>query len=104
MVKDSGKRFKRFARAVGFADPERVRQSFIRVLGRPPSTLRRAMRETSSRRELANKVRRVRPSENISWRATERALESRRSWRFAAADEIGEREAGFSTFRTWRSP
>jgi transcriptional regulator GlxA family with amidase domain len=29
---------------VGFADPERMRQSFIRVFGQPPRALRRLAR------------------------------------------------------------
>jgi len=44
MVEDSRETLETIARSVGFADPERMRQSFIRVLGQPPRTLRRAAR------------------------------------------------------------
>jgi AraC-like DNA-binding protein len=44
MVEDTQETLEMIARAVGFADPERMRQSFIRVLGEPSSMLRRAMR------------------------------------------------------------
>ena len=46
MVEDSREPLESIARNVGFADPERMRQSFIRVLGQPPRTLRRASRAT----------------------------------------------------------
>jgi transcriptional regulator GlxA family with amidase domain len=44
MVEDSRETLETIARTVGFADPERMRQSFIRVLGQPPRSLRRAAR------------------------------------------------------------
>ena len=44
MVEDSRETLEAIARAVGFADPERMRQSFVRVSGQPPRTLRRAAR------------------------------------------------------------
>lgn len=44
LVEDTRQTLETIARAVGFADPERMRQSFIRVLGQPPSMLRQAMR------------------------------------------------------------
>ena len=37
------------ARSVGFPDPERMRQSFIRAFGQPPQALRRAAREQAVR-------------------------------------------------------
>jgi transcriptional regulator GlxA family with amidase domain len=46
IVEDSQETLETIARRVGFADPERMRQSFIRVLGQPPRTLRRAAHET----------------------------------------------------------
>src|SRR5258708_15704104 len=51
MVEDSRETLETIARTVGFADPERMRQSFMRVLGQPPRTLRRAARadETTER-------------------------------------------------------
>ena len=45
IVEDSQETLETIARRVGFADPERMRQSFIRVLGQP-RTLRRAAHET----------------------------------------------------------
>jgi len=48
MVEDSRETLETIARTVGFADPERMRQSFIRVLGHPPRTLRRAARADES--------------------------------------------------------
>jgi transcriptional regulator GlxA family with amidase domain len=42
MVEDSQETLETIARAVGFADPERMRQSFIRVLGQSPRMVRRA--------------------------------------------------------------
>jgi transcriptional regulator GlxA family with amidase domain len=42
MVEDSQHTLETIARAVGFADPERMRQSFIRLLGHPPRVLRLA--------------------------------------------------------------
>jgi transcriptional regulator GlxA family with amidase domain len=44
MVEDSRDTLETIARTVGFDDPERMRQSFIRVLGQPPRALRRAAR------------------------------------------------------------
>jgi transcriptional regulator GlxA family with amidase domain len=44
MVEDSQDTLQKIARAVGFAEPERMRQSFIRVLGHPPRMLRLAAR------------------------------------------------------------
>jgi transcriptional regulator GlxA family with amidase domain len=44
MVEDSRETLEAIARAVGFADPERMRQSFVRVSGQPPRALRRAAR------------------------------------------------------------
>lgn len=46
IVEDSQETLETIARRVGFADPERMRQSFIRVLGQPPRTLRRAAHAT----------------------------------------------------------
>jgi transcriptional regulator GlxA family with amidase domain len=43
-VEDSAEPLESIARAVGFADPERLRQSFIRAFGYPPQTLRRVAR------------------------------------------------------------
>jgi transcriptional regulator GlxA family with amidase domain len=43
-VEDGGESLEAIARAVGFADPERLRQSFIRAFGQPPQALRRAAR------------------------------------------------------------
>jgi len=48
MVEDSRETLETIARNVGFADPERMRQSFIRVLGQPPRTLRRAARANAT--------------------------------------------------------
>ena len=49
MVEDSRETLEAIARAVGFADPERMRQSFVRVSGQPPRTLRRAARTEGTR-------------------------------------------------------
>jgi transcriptional regulator GlxA family with amidase domain len=46
LVEDSRKPLDQIAREVGFADPDRMRQAFVRVFGQPPQTLRRAGRET----------------------------------------------------------
>jgi transcriptional regulator GlxA family with amidase domain len=48
-VEDGRETLEEIARAVGFADPERMRQSFIRTFGQPPQTIRRVARtgETS---------------------------------------------------------
>jgi transcriptional regulator GlxA family with amidase domain len=43
-VEDSRETLETIARAVGFADPERMRQSFIRVFGHPPQSIRRTAR------------------------------------------------------------
>lgn len=43
-VEDSTESLETIARSVGFADPERLRQSFIRAFGQPPQALRRAAR------------------------------------------------------------
>jgi transcriptional regulator GlxA family with amidase domain len=49
MVEDSRETLEAIAHAVGFADPERMRQSFFRVSGQPPRTLRRAARTEGTR-------------------------------------------------------
>ncbi|HEV7318882.1 MAG TPA: DJ-1/PfpI family protein [Ensifer sp.] len=43
-VEESAENLAVIARAVGFADPERMRQAFIRCFGQPPQALRRAAR------------------------------------------------------------
>lgn len=43
-VQDGRESIETIARAVGFADPERMRQTFIRVFGQPPREVRRAAR------------------------------------------------------------
>ncbi|MGH6620022.1 MAG: GlxA family transcriptional regulator [Alphaproteobacteria bacterium] len=43
-VEDGRETLETIARAVGFADPERMRQSFIRAFGRAPQAIRRAAR------------------------------------------------------------
>jgi transcriptional regulator GlxA family with amidase domain len=43
-IEDGLEPLESIAQAVGFADAERMRQSFIRVLGQPPRTLRRLAR------------------------------------------------------------
>jgi len=43
-VKDGRERLETIARAVGFADGERMRQAFIRVFGHPPREVRRSAR------------------------------------------------------------
>lgn len=40
-VEDGQETLDAIAQAVGFADAERMRQSFIRILGQPPRALRR---------------------------------------------------------------
>jgi transcriptional regulator GlxA family with amidase domain len=45
-VEDGRETLDRIAQAVGFADSERMRQSFIRILGHPPRTLRRTTQKT----------------------------------------------------------
>jgi transcriptional regulator GlxA family with amidase domain len=44
LVEDSNESLEEIARAVGFVDPERMRQAFIRAFGQPPQALRRAAR------------------------------------------------------------
>jgi transcriptional regulator GlxA family with amidase domain len=44
MVEDGIQPLEAIARMVGFVDPERMRQSFIRAFGQPPQALRRATR------------------------------------------------------------
>jgi transcriptional regulator GlxA family with amidase domain len=43
-VEDGRETIEAIARSVGFADPERMRQGFIRVFGYPPRAIRRAAR------------------------------------------------------------
>ncbi len=43
-VEDGGESLEAIARAVGFTDPDRLRQSFIRAFGHPPQALRRSAR------------------------------------------------------------
>ena len=43
-VEDGREPLEVIGRAVGFADPERMRQSFIRVFGHSPQAMRRAAR------------------------------------------------------------
>ena len=49
LVEDSNESLEEIARAVGFVDPERMRQSFIRAFGQPPQALRRAARALQMR-------------------------------------------------------
>ena len=44
-VEDGREPLEEIARDVGFADPERMRQSFTRVFGQPPRAIRRAARD-----------------------------------------------------------
>ncbi len=44
-VEDGGESLETIALSVGFRDPERLRQSFIRIYGQPPQALRRAARQ-----------------------------------------------------------
>jgi transcriptional regulator GlxA family with amidase domain len=44
-VEEGGESLEAIARAVGFADTERMRRAFIRVFGQPPQAIRRAGRE-----------------------------------------------------------
>lgn len=46
-VEDGREPLETIARAVGFTDPERMRQSFIRAFGHAPQTIRRAARGTA---------------------------------------------------------
>jgi transcriptional regulator GlxA family with amidase domain len=50
-VEDGLEPLEAIARAVGFGDPERMRQSFIRHFGQPPQALRRAGREWRKTRD-----------------------------------------------------
>jgi transcriptional regulator GlxA family with amidase domain len=43
-VEDGREPLESIAQAVGYADPERMRQSFVRVFGHPPQAIRRAAR------------------------------------------------------------
>jgi transcriptional regulator GlxA family with amidase domain len=47
-VEDGRETLEAIAQAVGFADPERMRLSFIRILGHPPRALRRAAQRLES--------------------------------------------------------
>jgi len=47
-VEDGQETLDVIAQAVGFADAERMRQSFVRILGHPPRALRRAAQKTQS--------------------------------------------------------
>jgi transcriptional regulator GlxA family with amidase domain len=47
-VEDGRETLDVIARAVGFADSERMRQSFVRILGHPPRVLRQAARKPES--------------------------------------------------------
>ena len=47
-VEDGREKLGEIARAVGFADSERMRQSFVRVLGHPPRVLRQTTRRAGS--------------------------------------------------------
>ena len=47
-VEDGREALDVIAQAVGFADSERMRQSFIRILGHPPRVLRRTTRSAGS--------------------------------------------------------
>jgi transcriptional regulator GlxA family with amidase domain len=47
-VEDGREPLESIAEAVGYADPERMRQSFIRVFGQPPRALRRLARTGES--------------------------------------------------------
>jgi transcriptional regulator GlxA family with amidase domain len=49
-VEDGRETLEVIARAVGFADSERMRQSFIRILGHPPRQLRRTARKSESQK------------------------------------------------------
>jgi transcriptional regulator GlxA family with amidase domain len=43
-VKSSSEAIERVAETTGLRDPERMRRAFIRALGQPPQSLRRAAR------------------------------------------------------------
>jgi transcriptional regulator GlxA family with amidase domain len=47
-VQDGRENLQTIARAVGFADPERMRQTFIRLFGQPPREVRRSARATEA--------------------------------------------------------
>jgi transcriptional regulator GlxA family with amidase domain len=49
-VEDGRETLESIARAAGFVDPERMRQSFIRVFGHPPQAIRRAARASEMAR------------------------------------------------------
>lgn len=53
-VEDTVESLAVIARAVGFADPERMRQAFIRCFGQPPQALRRATRQSMNETEGAS--------------------------------------------------
>ncbi len=50
MLEDGRHTVETVAHETGFVDRERMRRAFIRVLGQPPQTVRRALKET--RREI----------------------------------------------------
>jgi transcriptional regulator GlxA family with amidase domain len=52
LVEDGTTPLETIARSVGLADPERLRQSFVRSFGLPPRSLRRAAREATQRHAL----------------------------------------------------
>ena len=45
MIEESPASLKDISRSVGFSDPERMRQAFIRTLGHPPQAVRRVARD-----------------------------------------------------------
>jgi transcriptional regulator GlxA family with amidase domain len=47
LVEDGRRTFDEIARLVGFTDPDRMRQSFIRTVGRTPQELRRLHRQAA---------------------------------------------------------
>jgi transcriptional regulator GlxA family with amidase domain len=48
-IEDGQETLEAIAQAVGFDGPERMRQSFVRILGHPPRQLRRSTRRTDSK-------------------------------------------------------
>jgi transcriptional regulator GlxA family with amidase domain len=54
-VEDGIRPLEAIARDAGFADPERMRQSFIRLFGQPPQEIRRAARAQAMLDEIAAK-------------------------------------------------
>ena len=48
MLEETGHSIDVVAREVGFADPERMRRAFLRLLGQPPQALKRAARFTAT--------------------------------------------------------